>query len=223
MDFVFDDNGMRLQPSTITVGNFDFGLALHNAVMKVAWQDDVVEIFSGRFDLLGGNVTIQPTQYDLVRDRVSLDMTVADIDLAQVLALEGDDIKGEGRLYGRLPVRVNDDKVSMKNGQIRASDAGGVIQVSPKFSLGTGQPGIDFAMQALTNFNYQTLTAVADYEENGDLQLAVSLQGRNPEIEKGRPIHYNLNISENVLSLIDALNAESGVTERVERGVMKKR
>ena len=221
LDFVLDDSVLRLQPSTIRVGEFDFGLVVQNAEMKVAWQDDVVDIFSGKFDLLGGGVTIKPTQYDLGRNMASLDMDLVNMDLAQVLALEGDDIKGEGRLHGTLPVRINDGKVSMEGGQIRASDAGGLIQVSPKFTLGTGQPGIDFAMQALTNFNYQTLTAVADYEENGDLQLTVSLQGRNPEVEKGRPIHYNLNISENVFSLLDALNAQSGVTERVERGVMR--
>ena len=191
--------------------------------MKVAWHDDVVELHSGHFELLGGSVTVAPTQYDLSRSKASLDLTLVNIDLAEVMALEGEEIKGEGRLYGTLPVRVNDGKVSMSNGQIRASEAGGVIQISPEFNLGTGQPGIDFALQALANFNYQTLTAVANYEENGDLQLAVGLKGRNPDIEKGRPIHYNLNINENIFSLIEALNAQSGVTERVERGVMKAR
>ena len=223
LDFVLNTSGLQLQPSMITVGDFDFGIALQDAEMKVAWSDDVVVLHSGHFDLLGGTVTVAPTQYDLTRDNANLDLTLANIDLAEVMALEGEDIKGEGRLYGTLPVRVNDGKVSMSNGRIRASEAGGVIQISPELSLGTGQPGIDFALEALANFNYQTLTAIADYEENGDLQLAVGLKGRNPDIEKGRPIHYNLNINENIFSLIDALNAQSGVTERVERGVMKTR
>jgi hypothetical protein len=223
LDFAFGPGGVRLQPSTIAVGEFDFGLVLQDVEIGVGWHDDAVELFKGHFDLLGGNVTIAPAKYDLTRNKANLDLTVANLDLAQVMALEGDDIQGEGRLYGTLPVRVNDGKVSMTNGQIYASEAGGVIQISPKFNLGTGQPGIDFAMQALANFEYQTLTAVANYAENGDLELAVGLQGRNPEIEKGRPIHYNLNINENIFSLIDALNAETGVTERVERGVMKKK
>ena len=221
LDFMLDSSGLQLHPSTINVGEFDFGLPLQDAELRVAWQDGVVDLVSGQFDLLGGSVTVAPTQYDLNRNQANLDLTVANIDLSQVMALEGDDITGEGRLYGTLPVRVNDGKVSMSKGQIHASEAGGIIQISPKFNLGTGQPGVDFALRALADFNYQTLTAVADYEENGDLQLAVGLQGRNPEIEKGRPIHYNLNINENIFSLIDALTAESGVTERVERGVMK--
>ncbi|MFB3107537.1 MAG: YdbH domain-containing protein, partial [Pseudomonadales bacterium] len=62
----------------------------------------------------------------------------------------------------------------------------------------------------------------ADYAENGDLALAVNLQGTNPDVEKGRAIVYNLTINENVLVLLESLRAQNAIIDRVERGILKK-
>jgi hypothetical protein len=49
--------------------------------------------------------------------------------------------------------------------------------------------------------------------------LAVRLEGYNPEIEGGRPFHYNLNISENLPALLQSLRLSDEVSERVERRI----
>ena len=56
----------------------------------------------------------------------------------------------------------------------------------------------------------------------GDLLAAIRLRGRNAKIEKGRPIHYNLNISENLPTLLASLRLQDEVNERVEKRVEKR-
>jgi hypothetical protein len=58
-----------------------------------------------------------------------------------------------------------------------------------------------------------------DYAASGDLTLAVQLKGRNPEVESGRPIHYNLTLRENVPVLLESLRLQGRVTEGIERRV----
>ena len=89
--------------------------------------------------------------------------------------------------------------------------------MSPTLAGGTGQPGLDFALRALQDFRYDVLEAGVDYDVEGNLALAVRLEGRNPGIEGGRPIHYNVNVTENLPVLLRSLRLESDVTRNLER------
>ena len=75
--------------------------------------------------------------------------------------------------------------------------------------------------RALENFQYETLEADIDYDVKGDLLAAIRLRGRNAKIEKGRPIHYNLNISENLPTLLASLRLQDEINERVEKKVQQ--
>jgi hypothetical protein len=171
--------------------------------------------------LLGGQATFSPLSVELDQPTIVLDVVLKELDLAEILALEGEDIAGSGVLNGLLPLRFSAGKITMTDGRLTAEPPGGDIRLSPSLSRATGQPGLDFALQALTNFSYSSLETVAQYAENGDLDLAVSLQGSNPEVENGRPILYNLNIHENVPVLLESLRVQDAITNRLERRVLK--
>ena len=102
-------------------------------------------------------------------------------------------------------------------GELSSIPPGGDISLSEDFSSLTGQPGLDFALQALNDFSYDSLLADVSYEPNGDLELGVALQGSNPAIEQGRRIHYNVTVSENVLALLESLKADQLITNKVEQ------
>jgi hypothetical protein len=104
---------------------------------------------------------------------------------------------------------------------VRADAPGGVIRLAPALAGGVDQPGLDFALRALQNFTYTELEADVDYTADGDLSLGVRLRGRNPDVEGGRPIHYNLNVQENVPVLLESLRLQRRVTEGVERRMRK--
>ena len=82
-------------------------------------------------------------------------------------------------------------------------------------------PDLEFALRALENFNFESLTATVDYDADGDLTLRVNLQGSNPAIQYGRRIHFNLNVTDNVPALMRSLRLNDEFTKRVQRVLAK--
>ncbi len=198
------------------------GVVLHDVAMAldVTPERATVSRLAGR--LLGGRVFVaEPFSYDLPGESARFALEFADIDLAELVALEKDDIEATGRVQGHLPIELAGDTVVIASGRIAATEAG-VIRLSQTLSRSVDQPGIDFALRALENFSYKVLRGDIDYDTNGDLTAAIRLEGANPEIESGRPIHYNLNISENVPTLLKSLRLQDEVTRRLERKVIER-
>jgi hypothetical protein len=167
--------------------------------------------------VFGGTLATGPFTFDPVAGTAALEITLTAIDLGQVLALYGDRIMATGLLDGTLPAMLAEGTVTVSAGRLVARAPGGVIRVAPELSQVTGQPGLDFALRALGDFTYTAL----GFAENGDLKLAVALRGRNPEVEEGRPIHYNLNVTENIPQLLEALTVDRELIEAIERRVRR--
>ncbi len=75
--------------------------------------------------------------------------------------------------------------------------------------------------QALSNFQYETLTASVDYSKDGDLKLQMQLTGRNPDMESNRPIVLNLGVENNIPQMLKSLQAARAVEEILERRLAK--
>lgn len=218
---VSDGKTWRLQKSPVQMKRTDVGIPVDDVAFNLAWSGDEAHITRPRAALLGGRATASDFFYNLASGNSGFELNLKDIDLAAVLALEGDDILGSGRLNGTLPVTIANYRASVSGGDMVAAPPGGTIRLTPTIAGPSGQPGLDFALLALKDFTYSELNTEIDYAENGDLQLGVHLRGRNPAVENGRPIHYNLNISENVPVLLESLRLQDKVTERVESEVRK--
>lgn len=206
-----------LAPAPVRVARVATGVPLEDVTIGVAWSGDTVRVQAGTARLLGGQARIEPFEYAMAAGAGRLVVALSDLSLAQVLALEGEQVSGTGTLHGTIPVQLEGGAASVVDGRIRAEPPGGVIRVSPALAGGTGQPGLDFALRALQNFSYDVLEADVAYTTAGDLTLAVHLQGRNPDIERGRPIHYNLTVNENLPVLLESLRLERRLTEGIER------
>jgi hypothetical protein len=222
LQFTIDSSGVTLEPTQLNVGEIDVGFPIRQLIAKVSADTESVEIADASAEVLGGRITCETLRYDIAKRDTNALFTLNDVDLAEVLALEGTSIAGSGRLNGSLPVQVDGGIVSIKGAAVNSAPGGGKIELSPSLAVPTGQTGLDFAMQALTDFTYETLKATADYADNGDLALAVGLRGSNPTVEKGRSIQYNLTINENLFALMDSLRAQRVITDRVERQVIDK-
>ncbi|MDH3747657.1 MAG: YdbH domain-containing protein [Gammaproteobacteria bacterium] len=210
-----------LDPTALFVETVDVGFPITDLHVNLSWFNDQVDVSAARMSMLGGKAATTPFMYELEAGKTAFDLSLQELDLAQILALEGDDIVGTGTVDGNLPIVINNDKARVEGGTLKAQPPGGVIRLTPAFSEVTGQPGLDFAILALKNFNYTDLSSEIDYAENGDMTLAVHLMGRNPAVEQGRAIQYNLNISENIPVLLESLRLKDRVTEKVELGTQE--
>ena len=219
-EFVIDDGEVSLQPSELRAVEFNPGVAFTDLAMEVGLEGSKLSVADAGFHILGGAARLSDFIYDLEQSSTQFQVQLDAVDLTQVLALEGDDIQGDGRISGLLPVMIRDDLPSISEGRLASLPPGGTIRLASDFGAMTGQPGLDFAMRALTDYRFTSLEATVDYDQDGELELGISLKGSNPEVENGRPIHYNLNITENVLVLLQSLRAQRAVTESLERRVL---
>jgi Dicarboxylate transport len=216
------DAGMSwtLRPTSLRVGQVDVGLLLSDVTMDIAVAGDRVEFGSVDAELLGGHARTGAFSYAVDEGTAAFPVTLEDIDLQQILALEGEDVTGSGRLDAVLPVTIRGNEPRVDGGTFRARPPGGRITVRPSFAGLSSQPGLYFAMLALKDFTYTDLSGELDYDESGDMKLAVHLKGNNPTVEKGRPIQYNLTINENIPQLLESLRLSDRVTEGIGRDVV---
>jgi len=177
----------------------------------------VLDVGAASVQLLGGRATAAPFSYRPADGMAATQVMLEDLDLALILALEGEHITGTGRLDGTLPVRFSSGGISVSGGKIVARPPGGELRLQSSIARAITQPGLDMALTALTNFRYTVLETVVGYSEQGDLALGVRLEGRNPDVERGRPIHFNLNVSENIPVLMRSLRLKDEFAERIER------
>ncbi|MCB1686680.1 MAG: YdbH domain-containing protein, partial [Pseudomonadales bacterium] len=214
-------DGVRLGESTLGIGSLDVGFPVTGieATFSGSLERLLVERFQAR--LLGGQALAAPFEYRIENAAADISLTLTDLDLTAVLALEGEDISGDGRLDGQLPVRIRGGEVSVTGGRIDARAPGGTIHLAPSLANAIARPGLDLALRALQDFRFTTLSAGVDYAESGDLNLSLRLEGHNPGVEKGRPIHYNLNISENIPTLLESLRLSDSFTDSIQNRVIR--
>jgi hypothetical protein len=205
----------------LTLARLDPGFSLTLAALPLRLAGDAtgtrLAVGAGRIAAFGGTVASAP--FELAVEPLDADfvLDLQGLALAELLALEGEDVRGTGVLDGRLPVSVRDGALAISGGQIAARPPGGTIALTDSLAQSTGQPGLDFALRALTDFRYSALSGDVSYAPSGELALALSLRGSNPAVERGRAIQYNLNLTNNIPLLLQSLRADRVLTDRVEQ------
>jgi hypothetical protein len=220
LSFRLLDSSLTLLPSVLTAEALDIGFPVTKLEATVSGPLETLTVSQASAEIFGGYASIDTFDYQIRNGNAELTVALTDIDLAEILALQGDKISGTGRLSGTIPVSVQDNRVYIESGTLAAGTTG-IIQVSPTLSASINQPGLDIALKALENFRYDTLGVNVDYDDEGDMLLGVRLEGRNPELEGGRPVHFNLNISQNVPVLLRSLRLQDNFTKTIERRLQR--
>lgn len=213
-------------PVRLRMRRLGLGVALTNLkaqfelVTKSAAAEPVLRVREVSADLLGGKLRSTAFEWDRSAAVTRLHLYLERLALHRLLALEGrEDLDGSGAVSGRLPIEYAHGRVALHSGQLHAEPPGGWIRYQPRG--GSGQAlagshrGAAEALKALNNFQYDALTAHADATPNGDLELRVALQGRNPDWQGGRPVYLNVNLQENIPMLLRSLRFAETLGEQV--------
>ena len=175
--------------------------------------------------LLDGELSVQPTTIDLGEPRQEMVVDLRGVQLASLFeAYPAQGLSGRGTLDGTLPVSVVGGKVSIDSGSVRAREPGGVLQYrSERLSeLGRSNVGMRELAVALEDFRYSVLSTELDYGEDGVLILGLRLEGSNPELQDGRPVHLNVNLEENIPALLASLQLSGQVSEIIQKRVQER-
>ena len=171
----------------------------------------------------GGTLSASRIRLDTNRRSNSFTLAFRDISLAEMVRLQQfEDIDATGRISGTLPITIGPSGLSISNGKASADSSGGYIRYRPKdggTAMRSASMETELLLKALDNYQYNELQADAAYRPDGQLTLQLQMKGKSPGLHETRPLHLNLNLDQNILSLIKSLRAVNGLNDRIDRAV----
>ncbi|MBU6481277.1 MAG: YdbH domain-containing protein [Nitrospirae bacterium] len=218
-----------VQPAQVTMASVQTGVEVTNlaTMLHVMWKLPsglpVIDVKDFHCDVFGGAVTSPGLLVDLAKPPYRATFSLRNLDLAKILSVEQQKgLQGTGALNGTLPVTITRGGVMIEDGVVEAQPPGGVIRYAstPESSkvISESDSHLNLVAQALNNFHYTLLRVGVEYAENGTMDLSAQLQGRNPDLKKSPPIHFNLTVQENIPTLLKSLRlAQSNIEDAVQK------
>jgi len=207
-------------PAGASLSRIDIGLPLEDLTWQYRFDTLAGEVQIIDFDtaLLGGKLSIPAALYNSTGDRQQVDVVLADLRVDSLVSLaEYPGLLADGLISGYIPFIIEGDTISIEKGLIGALKPGGSIRYTPADAAPSSNPSLQLVNDALSNYQYQTMNTEVFYDEDGELLLNVQLQGSNPDMNNGQAINLNVNITDNIPSLLKSLQASRIITDELER------
>lgn len=205
-----------------TIATVDTGLP----VEQISWNFDF-DSANGQYNLanldttiLGGKIGVSEFNYDGTAETNELAIVLTSLDLESLVALAdypGVDV--DGLISGYLPISITGNTITVEEGLVGALNPGGTIRYIPANPIPSSNPSVQLVNDALSNYQYETMNTEVYYDENGDLRMEVQLQGINPDMNGGQPINLNVNITDNIPTLLRSLRASRAITDALEESL----
>lgn len=212
----FTSNGLM----PFSLASIDLGLPIESIAFQygIDTNETRLDVQDMEARVFGGRVHSAGFTFDWSAASNSVIVEVDRIDISQMLSLAAyDSIKATGFISGTIPITLAGTTPSVGAGRLRVEAPGGAIRYSPEGGVKSGNAALDFVNQALSNYQYSLMETEVEYLPTGELELAVKLQGRNPDLNDGQGINLNLNISDNIPALLRSLQSGRSITEALER------
>lgn len=222
---------LNLQLAPLQAAAIDPGIVLGPLNVQATYQARLGNPWAGQVHLqqaelgvLDGQLSLAPASWDLAQPEQILPLQLRSLDLQalfRVYPAEG--LAGSGLLDGTLPLHLSTG-LSIEGGHIEARAPGGRLRFdSPRIrAMGQSNPGMKLVTDALEDFHYDLLSSSLDYDTSGTLRLGMRLHGQNPAIEQGRPIHFSINLEEDIPALLASLQLTGKVNDIIQRRIQQR-
>jgi hypothetical protein len=226
------DETLRIPPTPLRIRNIQSAVGLTETALLFSTETfpqtsiPTLSITNMSTHLLGGKVFLADATIDPKAATHEVTLQVTGLDLNEILRLEQQEtMKGTGTLDGTLPLFISRTEsstaITVQQGSLQGRPPGGTLQFEvdkeTANSWAESQPQLDLIVKSLENYHYSKLAVGVDYQKNGILTLATQLEGKNPDFRNGVPIHFNLNIEENIPALMKSLSLVKGLEENIEK------
>ncbi|GBE46334.1 hypothetical protein BMS3Bbin11_01434 [bacterium BMS3Bbin11] len=215
----------------ITVKNIDIGIPVTSVRTEILLSVSgngplpLVKVNGLSLSLLDGKVKGNGLEIDLNNNEHHLVLVVVGLDLAQIVAMQKiEGLTATGRLDGYIPITITNKGIKITKGKIVAQPQGGYIHYRPKGGtkgIEKSAIGSEFVFRILEDLDYDSLNIDVDYDEDGEMEMKLSIKGMSPEVDANRPIHFNLNLQQNVLKLLQGLRYAEGLSKDIDKNVQK--
>ncbi|SDT19658.1 Dicarboxylate transport [Halopseudomonas xinjiangensis] len=232
VDVAVAHDALSVQTDGLSLTSLNPGIELGPLSARLGYNAPLAAPADGRLavrhaemQLLGGELSVQPTVVDLSEPRQDLVIDVSGLQLSSLFeAYPAEGLSGRGTLDGQLPISLVDGQLTVDSGSVRAREPGGVLQYrSDRLSeLAQSNLGMRELAVALDDFRYSVLSSELDYGEDGVLILGLRLEGSNPDLQNGRPVHLNINLEENIPALLASLQLSGQVSDIIQKRVQER-
>lgn len=222
---------LKLTIPTLTIEQLNPGIPIGPVQLKDAhYQAKLNNLLQGVADwqsvqanLLNGKVWLDAQVFDLQRSQ-TLPLQVQGLELQEFLKVyPAEGLAGTGTIDGLLPIHIENGTFYIEAGQLQARQPGVLKFQSDKINaLGQSNPAMRLVADALEDFHFNLLSSALSYDQSGKLLLNVRLEGQNPDIEKGRPIHLNVNLEEDIPALLASIQLSGQVSEIIQKRVRER-
>ena len=177
--------------------------------------DRHVRLEYARADMFDGAFEVHDGDIDISSGATRMDVEVVNVDLASAFTvLNLEQLKGSGRLAGRLPLRFENRHIAVVNGEL-AANGPGVVQLGANAvtdQLKTHGADVELAFRALSDFHYRSLAISADKPLLGAGKALFHLEGESPAVMSGQPFVFNISLETDFDYLAALLLQLSGIT-----------
>lgn len=214
-------------PQTLAIGLLQAGVPVTDVTaefdMRSAEKIDVSDV---TMTFAEGRLQGGPFSIDLTGQTTTTRLQVTDVSLptlAQLSTLNG--LDASGVLSGVIPLRVTTDSAFIDQGTLTTSGPGH-IRYKPAEAVGSiaanqsGEGGMGLALQALENFQYDSIAVTVSGSILEELEASLAIKGRNPALYNGYPIDFNLNLSGELANIIQGSLAGYRVPETIKRQLL---
>lgn len=185
--------------------------------IKAGLNQQTLTLERATLPVLGGMLEVQPAKLNIEQRPLLLTLGVKNLDLAQLLdSLNYPQLSGTGSISGKLPLRLSEDSIEVREGRLLGTRSGVLRYQAP------GMGDNNLAFKALRNLRYEKLQATLNYQPSGDYQVGLRLEGKNPQVLSGHAVAFNLNLHGHLPDLLQKGimegDFEKPILEQVKNG-----
>ncbi|MCK5360570.1 MAG: YdbH domain-containing protein [Gammaproteobacteria bacterium] len=215
----------------LTISDIDVGIPITSTKASILYSKSakghlpLVTINSFSTSLLDGKVLGNDLEIDLNNTEHELTLVVSGLDISEIADLQQiEGLSVTGRLGGYVPVTITEKGLKITEGKIVAQQQGGQIHYRPEggtLEMEESALGSEFVFRIIEDLKYDSLNIDVNYQENGDLDMNLSIKGKSPKVDEDRPVHFNLNLQQNVLKLLEGLRYAEGLSDEIDKNVQR--
>lgn len=204
---------LKINPSSGEIYGIPFSDLTSNTITLLSENKKNITLKDTQVRIFGGEIKLSKFKYDLKKNENKFTLSIQGIELAEILRhYPQENIRANGKLYGIIPFIVKDSKLYLKDGILRATEDGGYLKLineEAKKSLTISRPELKLVFEAISDLKYSKLEANLNFEPTGELLISLKIIGKNKDLNN-RPIDLNINIEENVYSLLESIKLAKG-------------
>lgn len=213
---MYDRIDNTLASRNLKIEDLNAGIKVYQTEASLTLVKNTLTVTKLKSRLLGGVLTGSQIIFNPASKENRFPLQLSNIDLAEITKLlSQDSLTLTGRVSGVIPLTLDSQGLHTEQGKLQSEKDGGIIRYTA--APLSGDPVSDLVWRALRNFHYSSLTAQVNYRSNGESLIEAKLLGKNPDLNNGQSINVNINVEQNILSLLKSLQARSDIEKKIER------